>query len=45
MRKKYFEIYACFMKEVSEYRNKVEVKGIVIELVLLACYPMVTLSN
>ena len=33
------------MKEVSEYRNKVEVKGVVPELVLLACYSMALLSN
>lgn len=41
----YVAIYACFMKEVSEYRNKVQVKGVVPELVLLACSPMASLSN
>ena len=39
----YVSIYVYFMKEVSEYRNKVEVKGVVPELVLLACSPMTSL--
>ena len=33
------------MEEVLEYRNKVEVKDVVPELVLLACSPMASLSN
>ena len=41
----YVAIYACFMKEVLEYRNKVEVKDVVPELVLLASSPMASLSN
>ena len=33
------------MKEMSEYRNKVEIKGVVPELVLLAASPMASLSK
>ena len=41
----YIAVFACFMKEVSEYRDKVEVSTLVPELVLLACSPMASLSN
>ena len=33
------------MKEVPEYRNKLEVKGVVPELVMLVCSAMAALCN